>query len=120
MIRQESLLVRLVRLVDRLPEPRLPAKRRRGHPVVYSQRLFLKAVVIMLVRHIHTVSNLLAVLEQPTPEMQQLRALLTEEERWPCRRTWERRLARLPETLPAQIACLGRYLLGLLQPWGTE
>jgi hypothetical protein len=113
-------LVRLVRLVDRLPQPPAPEQRRRGHPVVYSQRLFLKAVVIMRVRHIHTISNLLAVLEQPTPEMQQLRALLTEGDRWPCRRTGERRLAALPETLPAQIAYLGRHLLTLVQPWGTE
>jgi hypothetical protein len=120
MIRQETLLVRLVRLVDRLPQPPPPPKRPRGRPVVYSQRLFLKAVVIMLVRHIHTPTNLLAVLEQPTAEMAQLRQLLAEDDRWPSRRTWERRLAGLPATLPAQVACVGRALLGLLQPWGED
>jgi transposase len=119
MIPQESLLVRLLLLVERLPQPPPPAKRGRGRPVTYSQRLFLKAVIVMLVRHIHTVSGLLAILEQPTPEMHQVRALMGEKERWPSRRTWERRLACLPATLPAQIGYLGRYLLGLLQPWGN-
>ena len=28
-------------------------------------------------------------------------------------------LAALPETLPAQIGCLGRHLVTLLQPWAT-
>ncbi len=120
MIPQETLLVRLVRLVDRLPQPPSPTKRGRGRPTIYSPRLFLKAGIVMLVRHIHTPSGLLAVLEQPTPEMQQVRALMMEQERWPSRRTWERRLARLPATLPAQIGYLGRYLLRLLQPWGDD
>ena len=61
--------------------------------------------------------TLLAVLDQPTPEMRRLRALLTEDGRYPTRRTWERRLKRLPATLPAQIACLGRHLVALLVPW---
>ena len=120
MILQDSLLVRLVQLIDRLPHPPPPAKRGRGRPYVYQQRLFLKALVIMIVRHIHTPSGLLAVLEQPTTEMQRLRELLQEGEGWPSRRTWERRLGHLPTTLPAQIGCLGRHLLGLLQPWGDQ
>jgi hypothetical protein len=34
--------------------------------------------------------------------------------RFPCRRTFERRLkALLPETLPEQIGCLGHHLLAL-------
>jgi hypothetical protein len=49
--------------------------------------------------------------------MQQLRALLTEEGRYPTRRTFERRLAAIPDTLPAQIGCLGRHLVTLIQPW---
>ena len=120
MIAQESLLVGLLRLVDRLPQPHAPAPRRRGHPTVYSDRLFLKALIVMLVRHIHTVSGLLAVLEQPTPEMQRVREAMLEADRWPSRRTWDRRLAALPATLPGRIACLGRYLLAQLQPWGRE
>jgi len=117
MIGQVSLLVMLVKLVDRVPAPPPPARRGRGRPKVYADRLFLKALVIMIVRHLHTVHELLTVLDQPTPEMQLLRTVLTEQGKFPCRRTWERRLAALPETLPAQIGCLGRHLVALIQPW---
>jgi hypothetical protein len=116
MIPQESLLIQLVRLVDRIPEPQ-PPKAGRGHPKVYSDRLFLKALVIMIVRHLHKVHELLSVLAQPTAEMQVLRELLTENGRYPTRRTWERRLKSLPESLPAQIGCFGRYLVALIRPW---
>jgi hypothetical protein len=116
MIGQVSLLVMLVRLVDRVPVPP-PAQRGRGRPKVYPDRLFLKALVIMIVRHLQTVHELLMVLDQPTPEMQLLRTLLAEQGKFPCRRTWERRLAALPDTLPAQIGCLGRHLVALIQPW---
>ena len=119
MIPQEPLLVTLVKLVDRIPTPPPPAKRKRGHPRFYSDRLFLKALVIMIVRHLHKVHELLAVLEQPTAEMQALHALMTEQGRYPTRRTWERRLKALPDSLPAQIGCLGRYLVALIEPWAT-
>jgi hypothetical protein len=33
------------------------------------------------------------------------------------RRAFERRLRTLPDTLPAQIGCRGRYFVALLQPW---
>ena len=117
MVPQDSLLVTLVKLVDRLPMPALPVKRGRGHPKFYPDRLFLKALVIMIVRHLHTVHELLGVLAQPTSEMVQLRALLTEQGHFPTRRTWERHLKALPATLPAQIGCLGRHLIDLIQPW---
>ena len=118
MIVQATLLVTLVLLVDRIPmPPQPPAKRKRGHPKVYSDRLFLKALVIMIVRHLHKVNELLTVLAQSTSEMQSLRCLLTENGRYPARRTWERRLKAMPETLPAQIGCLGRYLVAVIQPW---
>lgn len=61
--------------------------------------------------------ELLTVLEQDTPEMHALRALLTEKGRYPSRRTWERRLNSLPDTLPAQIGCCGRALVALIEPW---
>ena len=115
MIAQPSILLALLMLVDRLPLP--PGGRRRGRPPVYPDRLFLKALVVMVVRRVPTVHALLALVEQPTAEMQQVRRLLTDHGRFPSRRTWERRLASVPERLPAQIACLGQYLLGLLAPW---
>jgi hypothetical protein len=118
MIIEESLLVTLVMLIDRIPVPET-SKKQRGHPKVYTERLFLKAIVIMIVRHLHKVHELLTVLEQPTLEMQRLRTLLYENGRFPSRRTWERRLKGLPESLPAQIGCLGRYLVQLIQPWAN-
>src|SRR5215472_19349615 len=102
MILHDSLLVTFVKLVDCLPMPALPTKRGRGHPKVYSDRLFLKALVIMIVRHLHQVHELLCVLAQPTAEMATLRALLHEQGYFPSRRTWERRLKAIPETLPTQ------------------
>jgi hypothetical protein len=118
MIADESLLVTLVKLVDRIPHSLQPAKRRRGRPKVYSDRLFLKALVIMLIKHLSKVHELLGVLEQPTAEMRALRLLLTTHDgRYPSRRTFERRLKAMPETLAAQIACLGRELVESIEPW---
>lgn len=118
MIADEPLLVALVKLVDRIPYPPQPAKRGRGRPKVYSDRLFLKALVIMLIKHLSKVYELLGVLEQPTAEMRALRLLLTTQDgRYPSRRTFERRLKSVPETLPAQIACLGRELVESIEPW---
>src|SRR6266487_3154656 len=117
MIGQDTLLVMLVRLVERLPLPPPPAKRPRGRPKTYGDRLFLKALVIMIVRHLHTVYELLSVLEQPTAEMHTLRSLLSEQGQYPSRRTWERRLKALPNSLPAQIGTLGRMLVSLIQPF---
>jgi len=119
MIAQEPLLVTLVKLVDRIPTPPPPQKRKRGRPKDYPDLLFLKALVIMIIRHLHKVHELLAVLAQPTTEMQALRALLTVDGAYPSRRTWERRLKAVPDTLPAQIGCLGRYLVALIQPWAN-
>jgi hypothetical protein len=74
MIAQDSVLVQLVRLIERLPSPPYPAQPRRpGRPRVYQDTLFLKALVIMIVRRLHKVGELLAVLEEPTPEMCSLR-----------------------------------------------
>jgi hypothetical protein len=121
MVPESSLLLALVDVVDAIPsppEPR-PDRSRGGRPAVYSDRLFLKALVIMLVRNVSTVSGLIAILEQPTWEMQALRSRLTEQGRFPSRRTWERRLATLPSSLPARIGCLGRHLVGLINPWAA-
>ena len=98
-----------------MPVP--PQKRGRGHPKVYPDRLFLKALVIMIVCHLHHVHELRSRLAQPNVEMCRLRELLCEQGRFPTRRTWERQMSVIPESLPAQIGCLGRHLLDLIQPW---
>jgi hypothetical protein len=115
MVPEPSVLVLLVSLVDLIPVP--PPAPRRGRPPIYSDRLFLKALVVMVLKRLPTAHALLAVLEQPTPEMRHLRRMLTEGGRFPSRRTWERRLAAVPSTLPAQIACLGAHLVEALAPW---
>jgi hypothetical protein len=117
MVSKDSVLVSIVSLIDRIPELAKPVKRSRGRPQVYSDKLFLKALVIMIIRHLASAYALYQVLDQPSQEMQALRSLLALEGRYPCRRTFERRLAKLPSSLPAQIACLGAYLLELLKPW---
>src|SRR5918912_707240 len=111
MIAPGSRLVLLLRLVDRIPLP-APDQRRRGRPRQYSDRPFLKALVVMVVRHLHRPGELLAVLDEPTAEMLHVRALLSQDGHWPSRRTWERRLGCLPEGLPAQ---LGYYAPPLVQ-----
>lgn len=118
MIPQESLLIVLVKMIDLIPTPPIgPA--RRGRPMTYPEKLFLKALLIMIVKHLHKVHELLSVLNEPTFEMQQLRSLLSENGRYPARRTWERRLKGLPALLPAQIGCFGRYLVELIAPWAS-
>jgi Transposase DDE domain len=114
---QCSLVVLLWQLVDRLPAVSPSSHRGAGRPREYSDRLFLKALVLMIVKHLYRVHELLQVLEQPTWEMQTLHHLLEENHRYPSRRTFERRLAALPNNLPAQIGCLGRHLVDLLTPW---
>lgn len=118
MIQQNSLLVTLVMLVDSIPSPTV-VEQGRGRPKIYSEKLFLKAIVIMIVKHLHRVFELLSVLEQPTFEMQTLHELLREKGRYPTRRTWERRLKGIPESLPAQIGCFGRYLVAIILPWAS-
>ena len=83
MITQDTVLVQLIRLIERIPSP-LPPPRRRGRPIVYSEKLFLKALVIMIVRRLHKVGELLAVLDEPTPEMRMVRKLLCEKGRFPA------------------------------------
>src|SRR3954451_16681596 len=111
MVPQSSLLLALVDLIDVIPSPSEPRRHgpRGGRPPVYSDRLFLKALVIMVVRNVSTISGLIAMLEQPTWEMDALRARLTEAGRFPSRRTRERRLATVPDSLPGRIGCFGRY-----------
>jgi hypothetical protein len=120
MLRHTSVLVSLVLLVDRFPWPVEPPKRPRGHPKTYSDRLMVKALVIMIIRRLYTAYALLAFLDQDDPLPQQLRPLLWEHGRFPSRRTWERRLAVLPQSLPGLIGCIGRHLVTLLRPWARH
>jgi hypothetical protein len=109
------LLLQLLALIDALPLA--PASAQRGRPCVYSERLFVKAVVVMVVRHLPTVHALLAVLEQP--DMAAVRIALSEDGALPTRRTFERRLNALAQHLPTQIALLGEQLLEQLDPWAA-
>jgi hypothetical protein len=120
MIYHDSVLVQLIVLIERIPSPPPPLRRCRGRPIFYSEKLFMKALVIMILRRLHKVGELLAVLEEPTPEMRMVRQLLTEQGRFPTRRTFQRRLKALPERLPEQIGCLGRYLVEVLKPWESR
>ncbi len=58
MIGQDGVLVQLLRLVERIPTPPPPPRHPRGRPVFYPERLFLKALVIMIVRRLHKVGEL--------------------------------------------------------------
>jgi hypothetical protein len=121
MIPESSILVMLVRLIDHIPVPsRANQPPRRGRPAIYSERLFLKALVIMILKQLHSPYELFTVLQQPTTEMLLLCAALSENGHLPTRRTFERRLATLPDQLPAQIGALGCHLVALLQPWASH
>jgi hypothetical protein len=48
MINQDGVLVQLLCLIERIPTPPPPPRRPRGRPVFYSEKLFLKALVIMI------------------------------------------------------------------------
>lgn len=120
MVLSDSLLVSLVKMIDRIPMPPPPTKRPCGRPLTYPARLLLTALVIMIIRRLYTAWALLRFLEQAEPLVAQLRGLLSDHGRLPSRRTWERRLARLPSTLPALIGCLGRHLVQRLNPWTEQ
>ena len=121
MLQQKPLLVTFIMLIDRIPMPPPPITRGRGRPKVYPDRLIVKALIIMVIRRLYTAYSLLAFLDQETALTQQLRALLSDEKgRFPCRRTWERRLNALPEDLPGMVGALGRHLVRLIQPWAER
>jgi hypothetical protein len=109
-----------VLLIDRLPWPSEPIKRSRGRPKTYSNRLILKALVIMIIRRLYTAYALLTFLQQHAAVVRQLRPLLHEQGHFPTRRTWERRLTALPPHLPGLIGCFGRHLVAVLAPWTSH
>lgn len=80
----------------------------------------LKALIIMIIRRLYSAYALLRFLEQDDAVVSKLRPLLVEQGRFPSRRTWERRLATLPDTLPGLIGYSGRHLVALLKPWAHQ
>jgi hypothetical protein len=120
MLTPGSILVSVLWLVAQLPTPPPLAKRQRGRQETYSDKLFVKALIVMLIRRLYTAYALLSFLEQADPVVQQLRPLLTEHGRFPTRRPWARRFETLPARRPALIGCLGRPLVTLLQPWVAQ
>src|SRR5262245_22524716 len=120
MLTQGSILVSLLWLIEQIPTPPPPVKRQRGRQAFYSDKLFIKALIVMIIRRLYTAYALLSFLEQDDPVVHQIRPLLMEHGRFPTRRTWERRYATLPARLPALIGCLGRHLVTLLQPWTAQ
>lgn len=110
-------ILRWWHLLDRLALAQTPA--RRGRPVRYDERVFLKGVVLLVVRQLPSVQALLALLDEP--ELAALRAELVDAHgRFPSRRTWERRLGRVPDQLPAQIAAIGRHVVVWLHLWEDD
>jgi hypothetical protein len=61
----------------------------------------------MIIRRLSTAYALLTFLKQDDAVARQLRLLLHEPGRFPTRRTWERRLAALPQHLPSLIGGFG-------------
>ena len=120
MLRQPSLLISLVVLMDRFPWPPESPTRLRGRPKTYAERLIMKALVIMILRRPYTAYAGLAFLDQDDAVAVRLRPLLCEQGRFPSRRTWERRLAVLPTSVPGMIGYDGRHLVALLHPWALH
>src|SRR5438270_12357973 len=108
MVQQNSLLVMLVQLVEHIPTPPPPAKPSKRRPAFYPDTLFLKALVIMIVKHLHYPYELLCVLEIPSREMQALRRMLIEGRRDQTGGICELLLHALCDYVPVHIGCLYR------------
>jgi hypothetical protein len=80
----------------------------------------MTALVILMVRRLSTADALRAFLAQDDAVAARLRPLLCEHGRVPSRRTWARRLATLPPSLPGVIGSGGRHVVALLTPWARH
>lgn len=114
---RDNALLLMLALLDRLALPSFAIHTGRGRKQQYSDRLFLKAAVIMTLKKFSKVYEFLTTIHEPTPEMQALRQHLTQEDRMPTRRTFERRLSSLTDHLPDIIARIGAFLVVLLSVW---
>src|SRR4051812_47611787 len=74
LVPEPSIRVARVPLIEPWPLP--PPRARRGRPTVASARLFLQALVSRLVKPLPRGPTVFAVLDQPPPELQRLRARL--------------------------------------------
>ena len=83
MLTHGSILVSLLWLVEQIPSPPLPVKRKRGRQEFYSDTLFVKALIVMIIRRLYTAYALLSFLEQADPVAYQIRPMLTEHGRFP-------------------------------------
>ena len=77
MLTKEPHLVIFVKMIDRIPMPREGEQRRRGRPKEYTDRLIVKALVIMVIRRLYSAYSLFAFLEQQSELTKVLRLLLT-------------------------------------------
>ena len=64
MLTQGSILVSLLWLVEQIATPPPPVKRQRGRQEFYSDTLFVKALIVMIIRRLYTAYALLSFLEQ--------------------------------------------------------
>jgi len=117
MIHQDSTLVTIFHQIDEIPLPKQEEKQAKGHPKSYSDRLFLKGLVFMSIRHIRNIHEFHSMFHYPTPELEEVRLQMSEDGQFPSRRTWERRLGPIVEMLPESIGMVGRYLADMIEPW---
>lgn len=54
MLTQGSILVRLLWLVEPIPPPPPPVQRQRGRQDTYADKLFVKALLVMIMRRLST------------------------------------------------------------------
>jgi hypothetical protein len=62
MLTYGSILVSILWLVEQIPMPPPPVKRKRGRQEFYSDKLFVKALLVMIIRRLSTAYALLSFL----------------------------------------------------------
>ena len=59
MLTHGSILVSILWLVEQIPTPSPSAKRQRGRQETYADKLFVKALIVMIIRRLYTAYALL-------------------------------------------------------------